>query len=323
MLADLYRKLNYATSPDSTVTTRLTAGLNETLQELLSEPGLAAWIARQEPMATMASVANQAVYNVPITTARIDAITERSNQRRLQAQSVDWYRSAAPDPTIITGTPDTWIPLGFQPVAVQPSDASQLFVKSTSASDGAGTTAFLEGIRTGGYPTTLSVAMNGTTAVSLSASLTDILQVTKFYVSVAAVGTITLQEDSGAGTTLATIPIGQTFARYVSFALYPTPASVITYYLEGERHVPDMVNSTDEPPFPARFHRVLVDGALWREWEKQDDDRAPRAQQRYRAGVADLRYFLTCAPDFLPVAGAQRLERSRLGAWFRDGAGVR
>ena len=42
MRADLYRRFNYAASPATDVTTRLTAFLNETQNEILSEPGMEA-----------------------------------------------------------------------------------------------------------------------------------------------------------------------------------------------------------------------------------------------------------------------------------------
>jgi hypothetical protein len=67
---------------------------------------------------------------------------------------------------------------------------------------------------------------------------------------------------------------------------------------------------------------VLIDGALCREYELKDDTRAGRARQRYERGVSQLRYFVTCPPDFLPVAGSMVTERNRLGAYYPDGAGI-
>lgn len=314
MLAELYRRFGYATSPASEISTRYTAFLNETLQELIAEPGLGGWFTRNEPMAIVASVANQAVYAVPAPTSRIAAITERTNDKRLESRSLQWYRSAEPDPTANTGTPDVWVPLGFQAVSVQPSNASNIFVKSTAAGDT--NTAVIEGIRTSGYFFARSVSMTGITAVNLS-GVDDMLQVTKFYLSAPAVGEVTLHEDSGAGTELSHIPVGQTFARYEAFALWPTPSSAITYYLESERAVPDMSNNNDEPPFPSRFHRVLVDGASWRECLKKDDSRANDYRARYERGVSQLRYYATCQPDFLPSRQAE-MGRSRFGANYPE-----
>ena len=314
ILADLYRRLNYASSPASEVTTRLTAFVNEALQELLSDPGLGPYLDRWEPPLTVASVASQAVYAAPARMTRILGVSERTNDRKLYALDLDRYRALDPDPTANTGTPEAWVPLGAMAVAVQPSDASDILVDSTAAGDT--NTAYLEGIRTGGYPTSLSVTMTGVTAVSFSATITDLIQITKFYLSAAAVGTVTLHEDASGGTELARIPIGQTFSRYQGFALWPTPASAITYYLDGDRDLPDMSITNDEPPLPARFHRLLVEGALIREWDKKHDtEQQVKAQQRWAKGVSALRYFLTCPPDYLPSTAA-RVERSRLGAGY-------
>lgn len=314
ILADLYRRLGYASSPAAEVTTRLTAFMNEAVAELYAAPGMGEALSRHDPSLTFVTVASTPTYALPPGVSRVDAVRETTNDRRLVMRTHDWYRSALPDPSAISGTPEAWIPLGFGAVALQPSAAAEIFVKSTSAADTT-QTAYIEGIRTGGYPSSLSKVLTGTTAVTFSAALADFISITKFYISAVGAGTITLHQTSGAGTELARIPIGETFSRYQTIALYPTPASAITYTVDGERDLPDMANATDEPPFPRRFHRLLVDYALWKEWEKKDDTRANDAARRYAKGVSDLRYFVTCPPDYLPSRGDMRPERSRFGAW--------
>jgi hypothetical protein len=155
------------------------------------------------------------------------------------------------------------------------------------------------------------------TAVTLSASVTDVVEITKFYVSQSAAGSITLHEDSGSGTELGKITQGQTSARYQQIALWPTPSAAWTYTVDGERDLPDLSNSNDEPLIPSRFHRLLVDYALWKEFEKIDDTRGQQAYGRWQNGVSQLKYFLTCPPDFLPISGkSQALGRSRLGPYY-------
>lgn len=312
--AECYRRLSLPSSPAAATATRILAFVNDTLQEIISEPGMGSWIDRHEPPFTFASVANQAVYGLNIPS--VLSVMDRTNDLTLEMRTRDWYRAQEPDPTANTGTPSVWVPLGFQAVSVQPSDASQLFVISTSASDGAGTTAVLEGYRTGGYITQLQVAMNGITAASFSAAITDIIQVTKFFITVGAVGTVTLREDSGVGTTLATIPIGQTYSRYHAVALWPTPSAPLTYHVDADRDVPSLSNNLDQPPIPVRFHRLLVEGAIWREFLKTDDDRRAFQEKRYYRGLSQMRHFLTCPPDFLPSRGQMGVARSRFGANF-------
>lgn len=316
MLADCYRKTNHPASPASAVTTRFTALLNEGLQELISLPGLGAWVAQHQPALTVASVASTPILALPPGISRVESIRDTTNDRTLVMRSREWYHAMQPDPTTETGTPEVWVPYGYQAVAKQPSNASEIFVDSTSASDT--NTAYIEGIRTGGYPKSLSVTMTGVTAVSLGTAYTDFLQITKFYLSAAAVGTVTLHEDASGGTELARIPIGQTFARYQAVALWPTPASALTYTVDGERDLPLLINGTDEPLIPSRFHRLSVEYALWKEFEKLDDTRAGNAERRWLKGVSDFRYFATCPPDYLPVSGERlNLGRSRLGAYYQ------
>jgi len=316
ILADCYRRLDFPTSPDSSTVTRLKAFVNDAYQEVLGEPGMAEWIAANTTQVTFASVASQAQYAIPTAIERVDGLVERTTRRRLRAQSWDWYRATLPDQTVITATPTDYIPIGFQAVAVQPSAATGLWAVSTASGDTA-VTITVETVRSGGIVANKTVTLTGTTRVQIG-TFTDHVEVTKVYLSAAASGDVSLYDASSNGTLLGTLPAGTTYGRYFAFALWPTPAAAITYYLDGPYAVRDLVDDSDEPPFPARFHRILVEGAVRREYEKRDDDtRAQRAEQRRRAVLSDLRYFLTCSPDFLPVANrAARANPSRLGAWF-------
>ena len=311
VLDELYRRLNYATSPAAAVTTRLAAFLNTTHRQVLSMPGLDRL---RDDTITFASVSARAQYGLPPAVQRVQSVTDRTNDRRLQLRSLDWIRAI--DPGLDqSGTPEAYAPIGVQAVTLQPSDASEIFVDSTSASDTG--TAYLEGIRTGGYPRTLSVTMNGVTAVSFAAAITDFVEITKFYISAAAVGAVTLHEDASGGTELARIPIGQTFSRYQGIQLWPTPSAAVTYYVDYMRNIPDMSVANDEPLLPEDFHWLLVEGALIKEWTKKDDlARRQAAQADYDRGLSDLKYAVTCPADFLPARSQTGERPSRFGAQF-------
>lgn len=315
LLTACYDEARYTSSPTSAITTRITRFLNEGVRAVLSEPGLARLVDSDAPLA-IASVASQARYVAPEAVAQIRGISERTNDYALEAMSLDRYRRLEPDPASVSGTPTHYVPFGRTAVAVQPSNASELFVKSTSASDTG--TAYLEGITTGGYLRTASVTMTGTTAVSLSASITDWIEVTDFYLSANAVGTVTLHEDSGAGTELARITIGQKRPRYTGFYLWPTPAAVVSYLVDYRREIADLVNSTDEPPLPTDYHRILVDYALWRELTGQEaDGRAIAAMTRYRHGLNRLKFATQTTVGEIPTLGrARRVGHSRIGAFY-------
>ena len=310
MLADLYRKLNYASTPSTDVTTRLTSFLNEIQRRTLGMPGME--YLRQGQI-TFASAASTAQYSLPPDVARIIAIRDATNDLTLKSGPWLWYTQNEPDPAGTTGIPSVWVPVGQVCYATPPTDASALYVDSTSASDVG--TCYVEGIRTGGYPFSASVTMTGTTAVAIGA-WTDIIGITKFNLSASAVGTVTLHEDAEGGTELARIPIGQTNARYLRIAMWPTPASAVTYTLDYLRQVQDLENPNDESVLPQDFHWVLVAGAKMLEYEKTDDRRYPAARDEYYKGLRDMRWFVVQQAD-----GAGPVDQpSQLGAWYPAGS---
>lgn len=317
ILADLYRRLGYASSPASEVTTRLTAFVNQAHRQLLSDPSLGSL---RNDTTTFASVAGTSRYALPPSVAVIEAITDRTTSLRLTAISQDELR--AMDPGLLdNGIVTHYAMQGQAAVAVQPSTAATIYIKSTSASDTQ--TGYIEGFRTGGYPFSTSVTLTGTTAAALSGSFSDVLEITKVYLSSNAVGTVTVHQGSGVGTELARFGIGQAITRYQAIQLWPTPNAAITYYVDYVRVIPNLIQTADQPILPDDFHWMLVEGALVSEWSVKDDSRMTDARQAYRQGLRDLKYRVSSPPDYLPVASGRRSEMSRLGRWYPDGAGVR
>jgi hypothetical protein len=310
LLAELYRRCDYTSAPPTAITTRLTSHLNITHRQILGTPGLDTL---RDDTITFASVANQAMYGLPPAIARIEAITDRTTMLRLRQRALLDIRAS--DPGLVqTGPSESFIVRGWQQVATQPAAATGLWAVSTSASDTQ--SCYIETVRTGGYARVgAAVALTGTTRVQLG-TLTDHIEVDKFYVSTAAVGAISLYDAVNAGTELARIPIGGTYARYLGIQLYPTPASAITYYVDYLRTIADMVNGTDEPLLPDDFHWVLLEGALMKEWTKLDDARRTVSERDYTKGMSALKYFMNCPADFLPSRKDRVTERSRFGAWY-------
>lgn len=321
---DLYRRLGFQTgTPDTATQTRLRAFLNETQQEIVSEPGMDVML---NDTITFASVASTPEYSLPPAVARLITVRETTNRTTLGLQSKDWYRSRYPDPTAITGIPTDVVDMGYTALSTQPSNASELFVISDSATDGATKTAYLEGYITGGYVRSASVALNGITAASFGAAITTWIGITKFYIALTAGGTttaagnVTLREDSGVGTELARIAIGQDYSRYRRIALAICPSSVLTYSVDFQRDVTDMSIATDEPVLPPRFHRVLGLGARMKEYEKEQDSRYPVARLDFQNGVKALKYFLFSQAVGSPnLRGTQAQQPSRLGGWYPAG----
>jgi hypothetical protein len=262
----------------------------------------------------VASVASQARYVVPESIAAIRHISDRTKDPTLVPMSLAAYRALDPDAASTTGTPTHYVPIGRVGVAVQPTDASDIFVDSTSGSDT--NTAYLEGFITGGYQRRTAITMTGTTAISLG--ITSFLELNDFYLSHPAVGTVTLHEDANGGTELARITIGETRPNYYGFYLWPTPAAVVSYYIDARRDVAPMTAHTSEPPWPEDFHHLLVAYAAWREWMfKGDTDRSRDALQRYQVTLSRLKYFTQAQTDELPVMGRRRtVGHSRLGGYY-------
>ena len=284
---DVYRRTGFASSPDSVISTRIGAFINEVQQDILAEPGMEYLL---NDSVTFASVADQQTYGLPPEVSKIKVLTEATNRVQLFPMSLDEYRRVYPDPSAVTGTSNRWVDLGFDAGAVEPSDASTIFIVSTSASDNT-QTAYLEGFITGGYPFTASVALTGATAVSFTP--TTVISITKLFLSAAAVGTITLREDSGTGTTLATIPVAGVYSRYRRIALAPTPSTAITYTVQCVRTVTDMVQDNDQPIIPYQFHRILAIGARTKEYEKVNDtNRLAVARVEYTKELKALKFWL-------------------------------
>lgn len=238
---------------------RLKAYANRWNRKVLSAPLM-------EPLRrviiTKASVIDQQTYGVVLQ--QINYVTEQTTQRQLPKRTLDWYRSRYPDPSRFSGTPTSWVPMGQARIHTRPSAACELFVVSTSASD---TTQVVkvEAVRRNGYRVSLSKTVTGTTPLSMGSAYTDIVDIDDVRMSVVGVGDVTLTQGSG-GTELTKIPIGQTYPRFLRFALVPTPSAAITYTLDGIADIVDLVNDYDEPFPNPDFHDLIVDGAVYEEW---------------------------------------------------------
>lgn len=315
ILSSVYEDCNYGSSPAAPVVTRVKKYVNDAVRMVLSEPGMTRLQDSDLPF-PFASVSLQARYTLPESVAFIRGISERTNDRTLRQIDLTTYRRRNPDPATNSGVTTAYVPFGRTAVAVQPSAAAELFVKSTAAGD---TTQVvrLEGILTGGYQRQVTVTLTGTTAVSLATAITTWIEVTDVWMETAATGTVTLHQTSGAGTELARITIGLLRPRYLGFYLDPTPASAIDYLVDYRRQTVDLVTASDEPPLPIDFHPMCAAYARMREYEKTKDDRLAVAAAEWTRWMNRLTYAVRETPDHLPVAGRQRpYGFSHLGPWF-------
>lgn len=313
LITDAAEDTNNPSAINQLTKTRLTRYINEGLRRVLAQPGVMAAIDTDVPYA-LTSVADRARYAVSDSLAEIRVITERTNQTRLKLMTLEDYRRIAPDPSVVTGTPEWYVPIGRVSVQTVPSAEVEIFIKSTSGLDTK--TAFIDGRISGGYPAHASVTMTGTTAVSFGNSFDDVSDV---YLTEPARGVVTIHETSGSGTELARIGIGQQRGRYLGFYLFPTPSDAITYYIEGRKKTSDLVQDQDEPPWDDEFHWVLSAYARMRQYEKTDDGRYTAAKADWEAGKEQLRKHLLFPPGYRPVAGVIEDRGSNLGSWYPSG----
>lgn len=308
--SDIYARTGKPVTPDTETATRIKRFVNQRHRTLLSLPGVDQL---RDSTSSFASVAATARVALPQALTRIKTMFETTNNRRLWEKNLDWLRASDPQQT--AGTPMFYVPRGYESVAVQPSNASQIWVKSTSASDTA--IAYIQGIRTGGILGSAQVTMTGATAVQVG-TFSDWIEITKFYVERSAVGAISLYEDSGVGTELAQVSIGRTRPYYFVILLWPTPSAVQTYYFDFTREILDLVNDTDEPYLPTDFHDLLSIGGRRDEYERMDDSRIGAAKQEYREKYESFQYFIhgRASERLIPRSQSGRTGISDLGGWY-------
>ena len=313
LLTDVYADLGYATSPAAAVTTTLTRDINKAHKAILREPGLSRLRDTLLPL-TFASESGRAVYGLPTALERVRAITERDNDRELEAITINDLRRADPGLSS-TGTPWSFVQLGYRAIQ-EPPASTGLWVVSSSASDTT-QTALVNGIRTAGLPTgDLSASLNGTTRVAVG-TLTDFVDVQLFSLSAVAVGVVSLYDAAASGNELAQIPIGARTAQYFCVQLYPEPASAITYYVDGTLRIVDLDDSGDVPMLPEPFHDLLADYARMREYERRGDRRYQVAADLYHKGLNRLKHYVSSQPAEMQVLGMAPTRRmSRYGPWF-------
>jgi hypothetical protein len=138
--------------------------------------------------------------------------------------------------------------------------------------------------------------MTGVTAVAFPG--TDWLDVTKLYLSAAAVGIVTFHQSTSVGTEIARIPIGRQITRYTKVQLYGTPTQSLTYYADIDRHIEDLVNAGDEPYLPEDYHYLIPIAIRAKEYRKREKWEAVAVEkQAWKDGVSSLKAFCRSVTD--------------------------
>jgi len=320
---DTLDKLLYDNSGTSSAPrTRIKRLINQWHRKILSDPR---YSKLRDSRTSVVTVASQVLYAVPPSIEKIHRVFDAAtNNPRLTQKSLDWLRDD-PRADLDTGTPMVWVPHGIKPIFRYPATTG-IWAVSPNAAD---TTQNIrmDAVRDGGYvfsagPTTLT----GTTRVKIGTQ-SDYVDVERVFLSAACAGDISLFDASTAGNLLGVIPIGKTFNRYNIIQFYPVPSSVITYTIEGQLKIQDLVQDNDEPMIPEDFHFILGLGAYYQELR---DVKKQLAQARMvqsdelDPAMKRLLGHLVNQPDYVVIPDDGRrvpsgVRGSNLGSWYPSG----
>jgi hypothetical protein len=263
---EVYDFFNYGTNPEQEVIRRIDQYANSVYMELLGKVGTSQL---RRTVLTFSSVANDPWAVLPQVVSQILTIQDRSNNITLDKLSMKDIRYDDPGLTSSAANPRGYALVSWNAaLAIEPSSASSLFIKSTNALD-TDVTAYVDGVITGGYPKPASnKTSGGTTAVNLDAGTSTWIAAKKFYLGSRARGDIVLLQTSGAGTELARIPAGRSTSRYTKIQLHPKPTTVVTYHADVELSLDRLEAEMDEPLLHEDYHWLIVSGCLMRQMLK-------------------------------------------------------
>jgi hypothetical protein len=321
---DVYRRLDYADTPPTSVKSRIDGFINQRHRQLLATDRMRSL---RLATTTLTSVAGIPSYGLPYGCARISRVVDRANQYLLGTQTYEWVREHNPDPTSVTGTPTHWIPLGFTPVAVRPvfPPTPALWIAAAAAPGAATYTLVLVGDLSGSAGQTFSLAPTLASPdptvrqpITLPAGFTptDILEFTS---SVALGAAVAIYDAATGGNLISQISKGQTTARYYRIGFYPVPSAAVQYWIDYEREILPLTDPLDEPLLPVDFHDIIALLARMDEYEFKSDDRWMTTRTMVDQRTRELRAWVENHDAYrfhaVPVAPST----SRLGPQFPAG----
>lgn len=300
---------------------RVTQYINETYQEILSKKGIGKKL-RQKTL-PFTTVANSPIAVLPQATHRVsNDIVDRLNRRVYSPISLSDTRQRDPGQAYSSSAPFGYTVLGMaEAVGIDPTMSTAVYVVSDSASDVGGMNVYIEGVTTDGQIRTATATPAGTSYVQLKGAGSLVIStwviLTKFYITARCAGNIILTSGL-AGTEIARIAPGHTYARYTRLNIYPTPTAVLTLYADVELALSPLLSTYDEPIFDQDFHWLLISGSLLKEYIRNGKfSEYDREMIRWKQGISDLRSHIQA-----PLGGtvnARTDQWSQLGPNFPAG----
>lgn len=308
--ASLYDTLGFDQTAETKVINRLRRYVNQGYRRVMAQKGIGSRIRRAQ--LTFSTVAGTPWAVLPQAADKVFYVTDRTNNKALREISLFRERLRDPNLSFSSATPYGYIPYNLaSAVFADPDVAGQLTIVSTNAGDIS--TAYIQGVRTGGYLFSQSVTLGGTTPTAIGPA--DALFVQKLYLSLAAVGDVTLK-DAG-GNALAVIPAGRAKARYSRLHIVDTPSVALVLTADVELFIADLVNAFDEPLFHEDFHDILEHYALAQEYKKRDKASLYGIEMtETKQRISELRDWLWRPSGF---DEGRKMETSQLGPMFPAG----
>ena len=206
---------------------------------------------------TLTTVADQKDYGCPTYVKRIINIEDADNRRNLDEISPLKYNTYYPG-TTASGDPRKYSVLGNFGVQAQPSAATTVQVVSSEASDATARYLRVQGFDASDRLIDESLTLNGTTAVTSTASFEKIETAVKSSdTGTVITGYLTLSDGT---TTFAVIPYWDEMSSHLWIRIYPIPDAVVSLTVQAVMRKPDLVRDDDWPQFDPDYHHLLISG---------------------------------------------------------------
>ena len=190
---------------------------------------------------TLATIANQRTYEMPIDFGEIISVVDTTSNRVLDVMTEQELVQKYGNSLTTTGVPFVVILNGEGTVLTQPSSASKLTFVSSSSSDTT-QSALIRGI-SGSAERYETISLSGTTSGQTSNNYDYILQVVKNAVTV---GAVTFTYSTGGGNVSIIAPESKTQqSRTIGF--HYIPSGIYSIDVRYKRDIKPMVDDNDSP----------------------------------------------------------------------------
>ena len=190
---------------------------------------------------TLATIANQRTYEMPIDFGEIISVVDTTSNRILDVVTEQEWIQKYGSSLVTTGVPFVVILNGDGTVLTQPSSASKLTFVSSSSSDTT-QSALIRGI-SGSAERYETINLSGTTSGQSSNSYDYILQVIKNAVTI---GAVTFTYSTGGGNVSIIAPESKTQqSRTIGF--HYIPSGIYSIDIRYKRDIKPMVDDNDSP----------------------------------------------------------------------------